>query len=676
MKKLHFQSIFNDILSKYTNFICHIGNKSFILLNKFLLLFLPNMRISQKIILFAVFTYLFFYVACNNNSEVKKEQSPYLNLHDSVFYVGIEVCKNCHMNVYNTFIENGMGQSFGLATKQKSKAIFDQHALVYDKDLDFYYKPFWRNDSLFFMEFRLQNKDTIYKRIEHIKYIIGSGQHTNSHMVDFNGYIYQAPMTFYTQKSTWDLPPGFENGHNSRFSRKIGLECMTCHNGMPEFEKGSENKYLKVLHGINCERCHGPGSLHVTEKMKGNIIDTSKYIDYTIVNPKDLTQDLQMSLCQRCHLQGIAVLQYGKNFDDFRPGMQLGSVMDIFLPRYKNDKEFIMASQADRLRQSKCYINSKSISCITCHNPHFSVKNEPVAHFNNTCKNCHSGSEKVICSEEKSVRELSQNNCVGCHMPHSGSIDIPHISITDHRIQVPIKEDKKEAIQEFVRLQCMTDENPISLKMAEGYLAFYEKFSQQNAFLDSAIKYAENAKEDTPLWVHIYYLQEAYVAITQLVEKNNNIEITDGWTNYRIGEAYYQNGSMNKAEYNFQLAVRYKPYNLDFRNKLGSIYAAKGDWQEAKNIFEWILKENPNFHAAWSNVGFVYLNLGNQEKAVECYQKSLALDPDYEPALMNMVGIYLIKKELYSAQKLLNNILTKYPENRKAREILSSIRGM
>src|SRR5207249_3228795 len=142
--------------------------------------------------------------------------------------------------------------------------------------------PFWNNDSLFFKEFRLSGKDTIYQRTENVNYIVGSGQHTNSHITDVNGYLYQAPMTFYTQSGKWDLPPGFENGHNSRFSRKIELECMTCHNAFPKIIAGSENKYEDVPTGINCERCHGPGEAHVKAKLAGKIVDISKEIDYSI----------------------------------------------------------------------------------------------------------------------------------------------------------------------------------------------------------------------------------------------------------------------------------------------------------------------------------------------------------------------------------------------------------
>ena len=319
----------------------------------------------------------------------KKDTLVYLNHADTAHYVGINTCRLCHQSIYNTFIQTGMGKSFAGATKQKSAGDY-KHSVIYDAFSDFYYKSFWgATDSLYFLEFRLQGRDTIYKRVERCDYIIGSGHHTNSHMQNINGHFNQMPMTFYTQKKEWHLPPGFEEGVNTRFTRKIGLECMSCHNSLPDFVIGSENKYNHVDEGINCERCHGPGSVHVQQRSTGSKIDTTNYIDYSIVNPSKLSIDLQFDVCQRCHLQGNAVLKEGKSFYDFKPGMKLSDYISVFLPKYANaDDEFIMASHADRLKMSQCFIKSfkpaevknklkpykDALTCITCHNPHVSVK--------------------------------------------------------------------------------------------------------------------------------------------------------------------------------------------------------------------------------------------------------------------------------------------------------------
>ena len=70
------------------------------------------------------------------------------------------------------------------------------------------------------------------------------------------------------------------------------------------------------------------GSLHVANIQSGQLVDTSKFFDYSIVNPINLSIELQNELCSRCHVQGNSVLKYEKSFD-FKPGMYLNEVMDV-----------------------------------------------------------------------------------------------------------------------------------------------------------------------------------------------------------------------------------------------------------------------------------------------------------------------------------------------------------
>jgi hypothetical protein len=389
----------------------------------------------------------------------------YASLNDTVKYVGMQMCRQCHADKFETFMHTGMGMSFDKASFKKSSARFGDREIVYDSYKDFYYHPYFSHDSLFVREYRLKGKDTIHSRTEQINYIVGSGQHTNSHIMNVNGYLHQAPVTFYTQRGKWDLPPGFENGSNSRFGRKIELECISCHNGYPEMVDGSENKYTAVPNGIDCERCHGPGEQHVKEKMAGKTMDVTKEIDYTIVNPAKLPVDLQMDVCQRCHIQGNAVLRPGKSFFDFRPGMKLSSVMNVFMPKYAGANEkHIMASHAERLKMSPCFLvtNGKqqeeaagklfsskaTFTCITCHNPHISVKVTDKNIFNDKCKSCHGDAISTThvtdlamtsCTEKPDIRAKVENNCYGCHMPKNKTTDIPHVITTDHFIRKPLK---------------------------------------------------------------------------------------------------------------------------------------------------------------------------------------------------------------------------------------------
>lgn len=637
--------------------------------------------------LYFVLGLFIFLVACNENTSTASTE--FLNLHDSVQYVGMQQCRSCHSNVYDSYIHTGMGQSFDQASPQKSKATFGKHALVYDAQLDFYYKPYFKDSTLYILEFRLKGKDTIHQRIEKVDYIIGSGHHTNSHLINTNGYIHQAPITYYTQEKKWDLAPGFEDGANNRFSRMIAQECLTCHNHLPKPFPGASNKFLDMPLGIECERCHGPGEIHVREKLAGKIVDTSQYTDYTIVNPANLSVERQMDLCQRCHLQGVAVLNAGKSFYDFRPGMRLADIMNVYLPRFSNsDKRFIMASQADRLRLSNCYISSKQLSCISCHNPHHDVHSTKENNYNSTCISCHNPkttkSKFLDCSAPEQDRTLQKNDCVTCHMPHAGSIDIPHVNITDHYIsrnnilvKDSISKSQKEEIAQFLGLQSLLKTNPSSLDMAKGYLALYDKFMKDALVLDSVAFYLNKINSSSPekdaITVHYLFAKEDYVGIINLVNSMQASQVTDAWMAYRIGEAYLKTGNLVVAQTYLEKAVAELPYHLDFQEKLGVVYAQLKNYKKAQKTFEFILAENPKRKVALSNLGFMQALQGKYPQAMSLYDEALALDPDYKMALLNKIGLLLQLNKKAEAKLVLIHLLDKHPNNLKAKQLLEQL---
>ena len=657
--------------------------------------------------------------SCDNNVEqisqniIKKDTLIYLNHSDSAKYVGINTCKLCHQNIYDTYIKTGMGKSFDIATKAKSVGDY-KHATIYDKNGDFYYKAFWEKDSLRFLEYRLKGNDTLFKRLETVNFIIGSGQHTNSHIQSVNGYLNQMPMTFYSQKQKWDLPPGFENGHNSRFSRKIGLECMSCHNNYPEFVLGSENKFTAVPEGINCERCHGPGSIHVAERQTGTKIDTSKYIDYSIVNPSKLSIDAQFDICQRCHLQGNTILKEGKSFYDFKPGMKLSNYMTVFLPKYKNaDDEFIMASHADRLKQSACFIKSleksklgstkslkpykDAITCITCHNPHVSVKETNTNIFNDACNKCHttSGKSNLTCSDKTVIQnsKFKIQNCVSCHMPKSGSIDIPHVTVHDHFIRKPITKKDKQALKEFIGLYAINEKTPSNYTKAKAYLNQYEKFEQKTSYLDSAANYLktktiEDLKNNIHLLVQLEFtkknytqimsyvnkLSDSYLLNTKLITKSFSNE--DAWTSYRIAESFYNIGNKERAILYFKKALELAPFGLDFKNKFATVLASNGLVADAEKQYQEILNEYPKHVSALTNFGYIKLMKGDLISSEKLYLKALTIDPDYEPLLLNLAGLCAYKKDFKQSQTYLFRLLKKNPNNQQAQKALKQINSL
>lgn len=620
------------------------------------------------------------------SNQASKERLPYLNLHDSVEYVGKDKCIQCHSDVWHDFQHTGMGQSFDEATKSKSKANFHNDAsTVFDSILNFYYQAYWKNDSLYFKEYRLNGEDTIHKRIEKIDYIIGSGQHTNSHLVNFKGFIYQAPITFYTQKGVWDMAPGFENGFNTRFTRYIGKECMTCHNGLPEMVEGSINKYDKIKLGIDCERCHGPGEIHIREKTKGNIIDTDKEIDYSIVNPKKLPIEYQNSLCQRCHLQGVSVLKDGKDYDDFKPGMLLSEIMDVYMPEFEGGKdEMIMASHVQRLKQSKCYIAGE-MSCITCHNPHKSVKETSKETFSRKCLDCHQEVRQIHLNsnEFKSELELNDNRlstfdfelmtCSDCHMKKSGSIDIPHVAVTDHYISVNELKVESRKSKVFRDLTCINNSNADELSRIKAYLAYYDKYEQKDYLIDS-IEAKIDQNKHIEEYISLLFIKRDYKGIQKYIEASSTREM-NAWTNYKVGEAYYQLKKFEKAIQYFKTATQQKNYILDYQLKLGNCYLQLGKLREAERSYRFIISQQDKQPVALSNLAYILVLSKKYDQAELYLKKSIQLDPDYRLSRENLINLYLQKGERSKALEVLTNYLIQHPMDERMLAIKKQLNG-
>lgn len=631
----------------------------------------------RKYFVFTFFALAVLAVLFNCNSEKK---NPYLNADkEKAHYVGMTTCKSCHWQVYETFIQTGMGQSWGIANKQKSAADFSPaNALVYDTIKDLFYKPYWDGDSLCILEYRLLGKDTVHKRMEKVSYIVGSGQHTNSHIININGYLHQAPITFYTQKGKWDLAPGFEKGMSSRFDRKIELECISCHNGYPNLVEGSYNKYNNVQLGIDCERCHGPGSIHVANKQKGDIVDTALGPDFSIVNPKRMTIDQQNSLCQRCHLQGIAVLNDGKSFLDFRPSEELSKTENVFMPTYSgSENHMIMASHVERMKMSKCFIQSEKMSCITCHNPHISVKFTPQTQYINACNSCHQSKNK--CTEKMEVRNTKQNNCVTCHMLKNSSIDIPHVAVTDHYIRRRPMVDNTAEIIKFLGMKCYNNNHVDARTNARAYLEFYERYEPKKAFLDSAFVYLDKAginrdKDMDQDLIRAYFLQEDYAKIVDLIQDVKPDALQDAWTCYRIGESYLKQKNANKAITFLMQATTIKPLALDFQNKLGMAYLEQKNYTAAKKIFLSILQENPKMAEVNGNLGYISMQENNLPLASMYLQKSIMLNPDHVQTLINMAVVLYQTNQKQFIKPILSHALALDPMNTQVIAMLQDLK--
>ncbi|MGN6568047.1 MAG: tetratricopeptide repeat protein, partial [Flavipsychrobacter sp.] len=297
------------------------------------------------------------------------------------------------------------------------------------------------------------------------------------------------------------------------------------------------------------------------------------------------------------------------------------------------------------------------------------------------CQSCHGAkSGQTQCSEKPEVRALKNNDCVICHMPHNGSVDIPHVAVTDHYIRKrPVDDSMKRQITAFLGLKCFNNDHVDAITTARGYMEFYERYASQRPLLDSAMKYlnrqtdVENGEKQNRDYIRVYYLLNDFVHVTQYAEKLKPADMNDAWTAYRIGEAYYELQQPDKALPWYQRSIQIWPYALDFENKYGTCLLALGNIPEATKVFNFIVDENPDYTSANTNLGYIYMQQGNNTMAYDYLKKAEALDPDHEQTLVNLAVWYHNNNEAGKAKKCLAHLIKKHPDNAKAKAMLMDL---
>lgn len=608
-------------------------------------------------------------------------------------YVGRDACQSCHPDQHASYEASQMGRSFKPATLERSVADFDDPEPIYDRKSNLYYQPFNRGEELFVKAYRLEEGDTTYTRVEKIDFIVGSGQHTNSHMRMENGYLYQIPVTWYAQKGMWELAPGFERGYNPGFDREIEGECMSCHNGIADFVPQSLNRFHSLPDGIGCERCHGPGSLHIRQMQYGDVAESPADTNRFIVNPAELSPERELDVCQRCHMQGAAVLKEGHGWYDFIPGQALEEVMSVFWPRRADSVQtFIMASHPDRLRMSACFESTwapespfEPMTCTTCHDPHVGIDTVPAEKFRSDCQSCHAAEEPELadaapeCTAPMPEREAVGDDCASCHMPTSGSSDIPHVQITDHYIRVPERDRTPQGdVEEVLRLANLTENDPSLETRALAFLTVQEEFEGPEALLDSAEVLLDEALQTQPVdslmpaLVRLRFLQHDYAAVRTLAAQAGT-GVSDPWTLYRIGESFARvQDRVSTLEY-YRRAVREAPDQLKFRMKLASTLADDGQLQEALREYDHLLEANPTMGMAFNNRGLIHAMLGNLQQAETDFRRALAFLPDLEQALGNIASLYFNTGRREEARPYVEHLVDLNPENAQYRQFLEML---
>lgn len=216
--------------------------------------------------------------------------------------------------------------------------------------------------------------------------------------------------------------------------RPTGQTCDGCHSVGYDIHSHKPAEW-----NVGCERCHGPGSLHITHPTRGNVI-----------NPAHLDSMAENDVCIQCHSQGRPrkVPIEGQYYDwpvGYQVGLRLQDSWDLekctlgqtsfyYFPDCTAHKNRM---QGNDFVQSVMYRHQ--ITCASCHDVHGTNNYaQLIKPANEICLDCHgpmspNGPHTATIEDHTHHKAGSAGSqCVSCHMPAIEGEGVPGAMVHAH----------------------------------------------------------------------------------------------------------------------------------------------------------------------------------------------------------------------------------------------------
>lgn len=384
-----------------------------------------------------------------------------------------------------------------------------------------------------------------------VAYVIGSGNHAFGYLIQIGDHLFQSPIGYYTRRHQYGMAPGYENVPDPDFTRPVTEDCLLCHSGKPNLIVGTANRYQTPAfeqETISCERCHGPVENHLRSPVPGSI-----------VNPAKLTGAARDSICEQCHLSGLArVVNPDKTADDFHPGKPLEDVLTVYREAAPAGRLKVI-SHSEQLADSACLRNSNGrLWCGTCHDPH----NKPVdkvSYYRDRCLSCHAN------RLPQTHPAASGSDCVSCHMPRRETFDGAHTAFTDHRIaRRPEPESGESAPTDLIAWR-EPDASLVKRNLALAYVS-------------------AGLQRKSPAWI-----VRGYRMLTEIqVSFPNDPAVLSAF-----GIALMAGNQSREARFAFERLLQIDPRNPAYEENAGRADLAIGNLDEAAQHLERALQLDP-----------------------------------------------------------------------------------
>lgn len=360
------------------------------------------------IIIFTISGLIMILSRCIHTSETSNDPR-------GIVYTGAASCQQCHRSIYDSYVATS---HFNSTQTSSDKNIFGsftpgQNTYVINSTTKIAME---HRDSGLFQVLYVNGKEQEIHRMD----ITFGRKHAQTFLAWQGNQTFELPISYYTSVHTWASSPGYPSVLN--FTRLIGKGCFECHSSYIDGKAlptnhGTEESLDKntLINGIDCERCHGPATNHVNYHLAYPDVKEAKYIT-TI---RSLSRQQKLDACAVCHSGN----DKEKEISTFK--FRMGdTLVNFFLPwatQHNKTSDFdVHGNQYQLLSESKCFLQSKTLNCGTCHSPHTDATND-LKEYSQKCISCHVTTDHSAVKTDATTVSTINNNCISCHMPEQPS---------------------------------------------------------------------------------------------------------------------------------------------------------------------------------------------------------------------------------------------------------------
>lgn len=247
----------------------------------------------------------------------------------------------------------------------------------------------------------------------------GAGRIGQTFVYERKGTFYESRVSYlgalaglgFTPKRALDTPSDLEEAAGRPIGEAEARRCFGCHTTVSSV--GGVIDVERLVPGVTCEACHGPGAAHVAVVEQDRVAE----IPHSMARPSRSDPYVSVDFCGACH----------------------ATWWDVTLAGEKGIAA--LRSQPFRLQSSRCWgEGDPRLTCTACHDPHRPLQRDPLA-YDARCLACHGSGTAAAGVRRARPCGVATRECVNCHMP---KYEVPemHFRFTDHLIRV-VREKKQ-----------------------------------------------------------------------------------------------------------------------------------------------------------------------------------------------------------------------------------------